>query len=89
MPEPGRELSHGFWACRRAILAVAVFSAFCNILMLTGSLYMLEVYDRVLPSRSMPTLLALSLFALLLFSMQGLFDFVRSRILVRIRQLLR
>jgi ATP-binding cassette subfamily C protein len=61
-----------------------IFSALINILTLTGSFYMLEVYDRVIPSRSVPTLVALSLLALLLFTSQGVLDVIRSRILVRI-----
>ena len=82
--EAGKELRHALTMSRRALVAVAIFSALCNILMMTGSLYMLEIYDRVLPSRSVPTLLALSLLAIILFSMQGTLDFVRSRILGRI-----
>ena len=61
-----------------------MFSALINILMLTSSLYMLEVYDRVIPSRSIPTLVVLSLLALILFTAQGVLEVIRSRILVRI-----
>jgi ATP-binding cassette subfamily C protein len=78
------ELSTALASCRLAFAGVALFSALLNVLYLTGSFYMLEVYDRVLPSRSLPTLVGLSLLALLLFVFQGLFDIVRSRILVRI-----
>jgi len=80
----GSELSTALAACRSAFLGVALFSALLNVLYLTGSFYMLEVYDRVLPSRSLPTLVGITLLALLLFVFQGLFDIVRSRILVRI-----
>src|SRR5262249_61641823 len=52
--------------------------------MLTGSLFMLQVYDRVLPSRSVPTLVALGALALALFAFQGFLDMARARILVRI-----
>src|SRR5262245_64851413 len=52
--------------------------------MLTGALFMLQVYDRVLPSRSIPTLLALVLLVGVLFCFQGLLEFVRGRLLVRI-----
>ena len=55
-----------------------------NILMLTGSLFMLEVYDRVLPSRSVPTLVALLILTAGLYGAQGFIDAIRSRILVRI-----
>ena len=57
---PRSELSAALAACRKAFLGVALFSALLNILYLTGSFYMLEVYDRVLPSRSVPTLVGIS-----------------------------
>ena len=53
------ELAAALGACRRAFVAIALFSGMSNILMLSGALFMLEVYDRVLPSRSVPTLVAL------------------------------
>ena len=59
---------------------IAVVSGLINILYLTGSFYMLEVYDRVLPSRSIPTLVALSILALTLFAFQGVLDVIRSRV---------
>ena len=71
-------------SCKRAFLAVALFSGMSNILMLTGALFMLEIYDRVLPSRSVPTLVALLILAGGLYAAQGLIDAIRSRILVRI-----
>ncbi|WP_029031609.1 type I secretion system permease/ATPase [Salinarimonas rosea] len=71
-------------AARGGVLAVALFSAVINILMLTGALYMLEVYDRVLPSRSVETLVALSVIALALFGLLGVLDVVRGRLLARI-----
>jgi ATP-binding cassette subfamily C protein len=55
-----------------------------NILMLTGAIFMLEIYDRVLPSRSVPTLVALIIIATVLYGALGLLDFIRGRILVRI-----
>jgi len=61
-----------------------VLTALINVLMLTGSLFMLQVYDRVLPSRSVPTLLALGVMAIGLFAFQGFLDACRGRILVRI-----
>ena len=54
--------------CKGAFIGVGVASALVNVLYLTGSFFMLEVYDRVLPSRSIPTLIALCLLALLLYS---------------------
>ena len=52
--------------------------------MLTGALFMLEVYDRVLPSRSVPTLVALLILVAGLYAAQGVIDTIRSRILVRV-----
>src|ERR1043165_5436751 len=71
-------------ACWHAFIAVGLMSGLINILYLTGSFFMLEVYDRVLPSRSVPTLVALSVLALTLFAFQGVLDVIRSRILVRV-----
>jgi ATP-binding cassette subfamily C protein len=78
------ELSAALAACRRAFVAIALFSGMSNLLMLTGALFMLEIYDRVLPSRSVPTLVALLLLAAGLYGAQGVIDMIRSRILVRI-----
>ncbi|WP_400087413.1 type I secretion system permease/ATPase [Yoonia sp. R78084] len=64
--------------------AVAVFSFFVNLLMLTGPLYMLNVYDRVLSSRSFETLLALSVLVAFLYAMMGILDFVRGRVMGRV-----
>jgi PrtD family type I secretion system ABC transporter len=83
--KPRPELSAALAAdSHQAFVGVALFSALLNVLYLTGSFYMLEVYDRVLPSRSVPTLVGITLLALILFSIQGVFDIVRSRILVRV-----
>ncbi|RFB85510.1 type I secretion system permease/ATPase [Rhizobium leguminosarum bv. trifolii] len=64
--------------------AVGVFSGVISILTLTGSFYMLQVYDRVLVSRSVETLLVLSLIALVAFALQGLLDALRLRMLSRV-----
>lgn len=63
---------------------VAVFSLFVNMLMLTGPLYMLNVYDRVLGSRSLETLIALSVLVGFLYACMGILDFVRGRVMGRI-----
>lgn len=63
---------------------VGIFSFFVNLLMLTGPIFMLQVYDRVLGSRSQETLLALFILMGFLFLMMGLLDFVRGRVLARI-----
>lgn len=68
---------------RSAFIGVGVFSFFVNLLLLTGPIYMLQVYDRVLMSRSMATLVFISLIMLVLYAFLGLFEFWRSRVLVR------
>src|SRR4029077_7047694 len=74
----------GLSACKGAFIAVGVLTGLINILMLTGSLFMLQVYDRVIQSRSVPTLLGLAVLAIALFTFQGFLDMFRGRILVRI-----
>src|SRR5262249_41400480 len=74
--------------CRRAFWGVALFSAVVNILMLAGPIYMLQVYDRVLASRSLSTLVALTVFLVAAYAFQGLLDSIRSRIVVRAAGLL-
>ncbi len=69
---------------RPALWAVAMFSLFINLLMLTAPLYMLQVYDRVLVSRSHDTLLFLSIVALGALCIFGLLEFIRSRVLIRV-----
>ncbi|HEX4409486.1 MAG TPA: type I secretion system permease/ATPase [Xanthobacteraceae bacterium] len=83
-PSASSELAAALHACRRAFIATALFSGMSNLLMLSGALFMLEVYDRVLPSRSVPTLVALLLLVAGLYAAQGIIDAIRSRILVRI-----
>ena len=78
----------GLSACKGAFVTIGILTGLINVLMLTGSLFMLQVYDRVLPSRSVPTLLALGVMAIALFSFQGFLDMCRGRILVRIGSLL-
>ena len=69
---------------RLAFAGVGALSAAVNLLMLTGWVFMLEIYDRVLPSRSVPTLVGLVVVAGLLYAFLGLFDLLRTRILARI-----
>ena len=68
----------------RLLGAVFLFSMFTNALMLTGPIYMLQVYDRVLGSRSEETLMALSLLVAFLFLIMGILDYVRGRVAARI-----
>jgi PrtD family type I secretion system ABC transporter len=71
----------------RRMAGIAVFSGVVNVLMLSGSLYMLQVYDRVIPSRNLATLVALSLIVLCAYLMQGYFDALRARMLCRVATL--
>ena len=65
------ELDRAARRVRRGLLAVALFSAVVNVLMFTGPLYMLQVYDRVLGAGSVETLVALSGLAIFLFAAMG------------------
>lgn len=67
-----------------ALLLIALFSVFVNLLMLTGPMFMLQVYDRVLASRSEPTLVSLFLLVVGLFVAMALLEAVRGRIGTRI-----
>ncbi|MBP1806070.1 type I secretion system permease/ATPase [Rubellimicrobium aerolatum] len=64
--------------------SVAIFSFFVNMLMLTSPFYMLNVYDRVLGSRSVATLIALSALMAFLYACMGVLDYVRGRVMGRI-----
>ena len=77
------ELTRALWAFRREFVVVAVFSMVANVLMLAPTLYMLQVYDRVLISQSELTLLMLSLITLFLFFVGAFSEWMRSRVLVR------
>jgi PrtD family type I secretion system ABC transporter len=78
------ELGNALRACRTAFIGVGAMSCMINLLYLTGSIFMLEVYDRVLPSRSVPTLVGLIILAGGLYVAQGVLDLLRGRILGRI-----
>ncbi len=69
---------------RRLIWSVGLFSAFVNLLMLTGPLFMLQVYDRVLGARAVETLTALFILVVFLFLMMGLLDYARARVMARV-----
>lgn len=77
------ELTAILWRFRREFLIVGIFSMVANLLMLSPTLYMLQVYDRVLTSQSEVTLVALSLVTLFLFGVGGFAEWMRSRVLVR------
>jgi PrtD family type I secretion system ABC transporter len=78
------ELGDALRTCRNAFVGVGVMSCAINVLYLTGSIFMLEVYDRVLPSRSVPTLVGLAILAAGMYLTQGILDLIRGRILGRI-----
>lgn len=82
--EPGGEIKQALRASRRAFLAAGLFSFFINMLMLTGPLFMLQVYDRVMTSASIPTLVVLFAMTAFLYGIMGLLELARSRIVVRI-----
>ncbi|WP_201864489.1 type I secretion system permease/ATPase [Microvirga soli] len=84
----GSEMGQALKASWVAFLGVGLFSGAINILALTGAMFMLQVYDRVVPSRSIPTLIGLAAVAAALFLVLGLLDIIRTRLLVRIGVLL-
>ncbi len=73
----------GFAGMGSLFTTIALFSAVVNILMLTGSIYMLQIYDRVLSSGSEETLLALTLLVAALYGVMGVLDYVRTRVAAR------
>jgi ATP-binding cassette subfamily C protein len=75
------ELTAGF---RGIVIFLFVISGIINILALTGSIYMMQIYDRALTSGSVPTLVVLSTLAIGLYLFQGSFDVIRSQILIRV-----
>ena len=75
------ELTRGF---RGIVLFLFLISGMINVLALTGSLYMMQIYDRALTSGSIPTLLVLSSLVIGLYLFQGCFDVIRSQVLVRV-----
>ena len=78
------ELAETLWRYKSAFVGVVAFSALINLLMLTGPLFMLQVYDRVLPSRSVPTLVALMVLMGALYAFQATLEGTRARLLVRL-----
>lgn len=81
---PPSELALAIRHCRDSFQSAAIFSFIINLLMLMPSIYMMQVYDRVLGSNSTSTLLMLTLLATVLFILLGALEWVRSQILVRV-----
>jgi len=79
-----RSISKVLAGFRGALVAIFAISGVVNILALTGALYMLQIYDRVLSSQSIPTLVTLSILAISLYLFQGTLDVIRSQVLVRL-----
>lgn len=77
------DLGRSLWTFRREFAWVGVFSFFSNLLMLSPTLYMLQVFDRVMVSQNEFTLIALTLIIMLFFAVMAFADWVRSRLLVR------
>lgn len=82
MANPGSELKASLAPLKGAIMPVLVISAVLNILMLSGSFFMLLVYDEVLTSRSTPTLLGLIIMVTVAYGFQGVLDLVRGRAMI-------
>lgn len=80
---PTELIASALRACRRHFIAVAAFSALLNLLFLVPMLYMLQIYDRVIPTRGELTLFFLTLVLLFGLISLALLDYVRSRLLVR------
>lgn len=76
------DIRQALQACRTSFLSVGFFSLFINLLLLVPSLYMLQVYDRVLASNSESTLLMLTLITVFLFLVMGGLEWIRSQILI-------
>ncbi len=84
-PKAGEgEIIAAIRASKRAFIATGIFSFVINILMLSGPLFMLQVYDRVLTSGSMPTLIGLAAITAGLYAIIGFLEMVRTRVIVRI-----
>jgi ATP-binding cassette subfamily C protein len=82
--QPKNEIAAVLKASRGVFLSTGIFSCLVNILMLTGPLFMLQIYDRVLTSGSIPTLITLSAITLALYIYYGFLEYLRARLLVRI-----
>ncbi|WP_288404796.1 type I secretion system permease/ATPase [uncultured Pseudomonas sp.] len=84
MVEPKSEILKALAGCKSSFIAVGFFGFFINILLLAPSFYMLEVYDRVVSSRSVTTLVMLTILIIILMSTYGALEWVRSRIMIRV-----
>lgn len=76
------ELAEVLWSFRREFIVVGIFSMVANLLMLAPTMYMLQIFDRVMASRSDLTLIVMSLITLFLFLVMAFAEWMRSRVLV-------
>ncbi len=84
VPQNSEELSAALTALRGTTWSLVMMSAMLNIIYLTGSFFMLEIYDRVIPSKSLPTLIGLGIIVAVLYMGQGVLDLIRNRICNRL-----
>jgi ATP-binding cassette, subfamily C, bacterial exporter for protease/lipase len=82
--QPKNELAQALSSCKGAFKTVGFFSAMINLMLLVPSLYMLQVYDRVLASHNQTTLLMLTIMVLGAFAFMSMLEFVRSFVLIRV-----
>ena len=81
---PTNEITEALIKFKKVFYTIAIFTACVNILMLVPSIYMLEVYDRVLVSRNETTLYMLSIMTLGLFALISILEYIRSMVVIRI-----
>ncbi len=84
MMMPRTELAEVLFSFRKAFYVAGLFSMFINMLALVPSIYMLQIYDRVLQSRNITTLMMLTVILLVFYVIQGMLEFVRSKLLIRV-----
>ncbi|MES2609854.1 MAG: type I secretion system permease/ATPase [Pseudomonadota bacterium] len=77
------ELAEALWAFRREFIVIGIFSMVANVLMLAPTMYMLQIFDRVMVSRSDLTLIVMSMVTLFLFAVMAFSEWMRSRVLVQ------
>jgi ATP-binding cassette subfamily C protein PrsD len=78
------QLRNALRTLRKPLIGISAISCLGNVLMLTGPIFMMLVYNKVLSSKSLPTLVALSLLALLLYAFYGLLEGLRGRLMARV-----
>ncbi|OKP02123.1 type I secretion system permease/ATPase [Xenorhabdus eapokensis] len=84
LKQQGNEITEVIRARSKVFWTIGLFTAFINLLMLVPTIYMLQVYDRVLPSSNEITLLMLTLITLGMFAMMGGLEYIRSQVVIRI-----